>query len=889
MKLIPVTLLSIFLLTACGGGGEGGSNENNGSNGSNGNTGDKSSVTENIDGLWYIEYENCLETIQFDDDGTFRLDSGEFYAHGDYQFEQTVSAGDRHRLDLKLTQWNGGEDCIIEPGTIEREVTAHISFPNGMTMTWYEDEETESAVGSYTRDNPLQLDQTEITVTGEETIQLAIQGKFAPAVNPKLLYGPDGASLNEKGEVIWAAKTPLFGPQQFRLGVSSDDSLSSAELVLTVQPPQAKLPTTRVTPQINHRAHSIFVGDFVGNGKKQVLLSGAQRQLTILEYQGGDYRQIWSYPFDFETIYGDILVQTIDLDGDGKSEILLRNQEGIYLITDLNEPATLLLPLEDSAFGHFEIATHKDSSHSLVVGEGYKLQVWSLEELTLSHEFSVNSNGLFQLGDVVGDQQLEAVFANGQVYRLADGNLLWHHSEEFGKQLVLADASGNGRLDIIGAPDWGDIVIYDALQQSAVQTIPGYNNCGLQTADLTGNGDLEIVIGFCQAGTAKAFVKGTDGYSELWHKEDALRGRDIQSITVADSNSDGEQELLWGSDSKRLSIFKQISSPELAWSTGSSPKAESFMAAGWGQIRPGYEAAVFITPRSHFPITPDDPHSREGQRYIQMNEQGELTFSGPLGDSWDDLLAGKLADIDHDGFTELVFAHGENYDSQVLAHEVDSNTVRYSEPLSSYSKISHILLHDLNNDGFMDAIVAGEKTIRFIDIKNHVELGRYEFPDNISAIALQTVGEEIQIAVSLYYSNLMMLSGQSGSYRQSANLNNRTCEQLAFKGGQLICAQGSVIYRFDAGLSPISETDFRTVQLGDIRKIIPLEHGNLILAATLNEQYKIVEVNEAAQKVIWQSPPLLGRVLSDSMHLIKSEEGRHRLQIGTESAMYLTH
>jgi hypothetical protein len=70
-------------------------------------------TTNSIVGTWKYTYPGtqCVETYEFNADGTVNVTSLDEVAAGTYTFEQTVITGDRHFLSYTYTSDNGLPDC----------------------------------------------------------------------------------------------------------------------------------------------------------------------------------------------------------------------------------------------------------------------------------------------------------------------------------------------------------------------------------------------------------------------------------------------------------------------------------------------------------------------------------------------------------------------------------------------------------------------------------------------------------------------------------------------------------------------------------------------------------------------------------------------------------
>ena len=102
-KLLSVIFLSTSFISGCGGGGE---------DAPNSAVPAVNETSKSISATWFYEYPNkCLETFQFNTDGSFEINSNQSNVTGSYSFDASVDSGERHSLTLSFEQQNQGYDC----------------------------------------------------------------------------------------------------------------------------------------------------------------------------------------------------------------------------------------------------------------------------------------------------------------------------------------------------------------------------------------------------------------------------------------------------------------------------------------------------------------------------------------------------------------------------------------------------------------------------------------------------------------------------------------------------------------------------------------------------------------------------------------------------------
>ncbi|WP_156896923.1 FG-GAP repeat domain-containing protein [Ferrimonas kyonanensis] len=882
----------VVLLAACGGSGGGGDSGS-----------DTSNVSNDIRGLWYYPVNaECTETIQFADDGTFRVESGEFWSQGSYAFTGTVPSGSAHSLLLTLTDWSNAVDCSGDYSELSGgSGEVFVKFPSSLKMDWYGTASATAAIGSYQRDNPLQLGQTQFSYVPGQTLTIELGGRYSGAQNARVAYGPEGLTVNDQGQLVWDLKTPMFSSSlTVDVGIESDDSLAVGEFSLTVVAADAAMPVTRGNLQfLQRREQSMFVADFDGDERNELLITGTNRLMSILTHTEQGYKQSWAYPFELDGVKdGDSLaVRVHDINGDGRTDIIALTSTGLYQITDLTQPARLLLSLGDFSAVDFAIADNDaDGDMELLLLGAHGVQIRDLSSGELQTEFPVqwSTQSRLNYGNIDDDPQLELVLVNGTVYDSLDGSLQWQHTAEFGYYTLVADVDGDGRDEIIASPRGRSVQVFDAELKQLQQLVRDDGSfCQIAAANLDDDAASELLLGPCQWGEVQAYDIDAGSSELMWSVNHDGGGRNISVLATGDVDNDQQLELIWSSGRSEMAIADIQPVAAVLWDNSELARVERHLATGWGQIRPGVEAGVFLSARNQ--------HTREGLSYVQMDSNGDLTQSPEIDNNWEDIEVGKLTDVNNDGFADLLFGSANYYDGYFAVHEVDSGQLLYGGVPVPQGDVDLIEVHDLNNDGNDDAIVVEGRELQFIDLFNQAELGRFVAPGFVKALALQT-DDDGSTLVAMTYSDyststtgIVLLRGSGGNYSQLSSHTNVSCRQMAFDGAELLCSHYQGISRYDKQLSLVRSTALRTAEfgwIGDINQLIPLENGNVVIAASDlvadGKASRIIELNEAHNKVIWRSPALMGTVLPESLHLIQRPQGRHRLLFGSDTAMFLT-
>jgi hypothetical protein len=265
--------------------------------------------------------------------------------------------------------------------------------------------------------------------------------------------------------------------------------------------------------------------------------------------------------------------------------------------------------------------------------------------------------GRLTVGQMDNDPAFEIAVMDGRIVDTATHTAQWTLPASV-KRLTAADIDNDGRDELLVGEFGGLVRAYDVeLQQSKWSFVPpgelGVD--ALLVTDVDGDGTKELVVGDSQFGKIHGFNLTTR--QELWSIVNQQHG--VDNLVVANVDNGGDQEILWGAG-------------------GDSTGPDRLFIGNW-----------------------------RAQNITWQNTQLDGPFIGP-----------ELGDLDGDGKPELVVASFQSNAGPESGHIVvlDGQTLRvrgtytgFAEGTFGWTGIHDLKLRDINKDGRLDIVVAGDR------------------------------------------------------------------------------------------------------------------------------------------------------------------------------------
>jgi hypothetical protein len=539
----------------------------------------------------------------------------------------------------------------------------------------------------------------------------------------EVAHGPAGFAVSPQGTVTWTAVGPMFDrAMDFNWGVRvSGDASSLLSGTFTVTDPARLSPVRRTGVHTPVQNSGLQIGDFDGNGSSEMLV-GSTQAVSVLEKAGSSYQESWVYPFEIANPHsggynyggGVAAVAAKDVNGDGKQEIFFsKNNVLIRLhgvtrresarsnlhcrslkIADLDHDGSLdLICLSAATNSYFY-----DLSAQVVVLDALTLaQKWSTATLQLGNSLAV--------GNVDNDSALEIVTAGGFVFDGQTQQNQWLYSQAFGSVVDTGDLDGDGIEEIAGMSDTAAIRAFSAVAKSPLwEFVPTWSDLDTMiVADANSDGRVEIITGNGQWGgevMAVGYDVGTHSLQLQWQISSQDHG--VSSIAVGDVDNDGTKDVVWGSgawaggDDLIVASFNPAIS--IRWNSANDPQfSGSFYGGALARIGGGTSRLIFTAPQTNVGST--------GMRAIALDPStGKLEFSNEIGNNWGYGRGFDIADYDLDDVDELFIGTANYYDGYFAVYDFATDVAAWESPKVNFELATAVTHGDMNADGHDDLI-----------------------------------------------------------------------------------------------------------------------------------------------------------------------------------------
>ncbi|APD91084.1 hypothetical protein BM524_15460 [Alteromonas mediterranea] len=723
---------------------------------------------------------------------------------------------------------------------------------------------------------------------------------------PTLVSAPSGATINEDGLISWQAPSnQLFKTQLYAFGFSTGEEgaeVVKTDVSVTNNEVQELARSGIEVPKMNN---SMVVGDFDHDGDNEVLSTDSANRVFLLSYQNGIYDQTWMYPYKIEQ--GETIKQVLstDFDNDDYPDILVISEHGVSVVTDIDETATTLLTTDNYIHSAVLGDIDNDGDDELAYlysprdyGEASDIVVVDLSSPeTPLFTFTAEDTYEIALGNVDSDTQLELVTNSGLVYDLDSGENQWFLNSGFGSHhIAVADINGDGIDEIVGADSWSYIYVYSAQDKSQITSVENFNTCDISAGKLTDDSDPVLLVGDCQWGNVHAMKLSNNTLTSVFSVDMVDHGS--TSLTLGDADNDGLNELLWGTGTTHSGEDLLVTADVTATSatiktTATTSQLDSFSAAGWADLYPGDERAVFFVPSTG--------SGYDGSKVLLMENTGNYITSEEISSNWDNSSIAVTTDYNNDGAGDLFLPSAETYDGAFAAMRLNDFSIQY-EITGDYSNdVSVIKAFDFNNDGFDDAVYVDGRTLKALDVNNQVMLATYTMPQYFRDFDIAAINGNVYVALSQGddITQLLKPTASGFSIQASADIS---CARLTFinadsdAAAELACYnnqnQSLVMYDVaDTSLTKTSEVSINTVIVDMVANPVTATEQTLLVTSAHDHDWGYYGTSELSEMTvegisIWKSPALIGPARSHSLHARKSAEGSLEVMMATSRVMY---
>lgn len=725
------------------------------------------------------------------------------------------------------------------------------------------------------------------------------------SVAPLLAFGPSGMTIDDSGEVSWTPDEIMFTAEEiFNFGFKTQDSATviSAHSI-TVRDASRILPIARSGVEVPKYNHSIWVDDYDGDNKNEILLTDSKNLIYTLEYDGSSYKQDWLYPFWFDDSKKIVQLLSDDVNGDGNPDIIVITQSNISIISNLAEPATIVFESPDSEIVAAAIENIDDDENlEIAVLYASKVEVYDLGNWSLEFENSLSGSAKSVLiGNVDNDSASEVIIDTGYVIDGATGINEWYLTGGFGSKIAVGDIDNNGVDEIIGTSGWANPKLYNAILKSELWEIVNDHICTLNIKNIDDDPQEEILVGNCQWGDVIAY-DGSTGSAVQEYLWDTIEHASI-SVTAADPDGDGNIELIWGSgitsSGEDVLVIGEIAPSVSTYHNTNPSQLDYFTAAGWANISPESSKAIFLAPSTD--------SGYDGQRIIEIDIDGNMSIGDEISSNWDNAKYSKVVDYDLDGFDDIFMATAVTYNGEFQVRQLIDNTLEYGGNGGDYNdNIGVVESYLVNGDAYEDAIIANGSKVQVIDVFNQsIIWDSPSFTHSVRDVAAIKNGSDSAKIVVATGNELSIWKKIDDLYTREFTAPVG-CERIQVQGStnNIIClkynsysyANSSDIQIFSSTLNEIDTfsleeriTDF-TVEKS--------EHGtdNLLVASYRGSagyydplKTSWLSIVSMEGELVWRSKELLESIQHRSLfYLPDMVNGNKRVTFATADAMYIS-
>ena len=722
-------------------------------------------------------------------------------------------------------------------------------------------------------------------------------------VNTLLTSAPQGLTYDAAtGTVNWTP-TPLMlqSTESYQAHFTSSDG-QLAEIELNVVDSNHNPLLARSGIEVPRRSQPLDSGDFDGDGVIEVLSSTRNQRIFTLQLDGDEIKQDWMYPFALGV---DEDIHSVWAHGADRSQIIAVTDNGVFLIESRDaEPVRVAESLiEISAARYTDLDANGVAELILIDVQGNLSvlssntwdTIWPDISLQSSSQFGVNSYA-FEVANVDTDSALEIITSTGDVIDGVTGVVEWKHTSDFGLLITVGDIDGDNDQDIIASSRWDKVTSYDVASQTSIWQYDLTDTCALQMINVDADPQDKLIHGGCQHGRIEIYDGATGTAVMQEFIDDPEFNSGFTSLTVADIDNDGIEELVFGtgtsSSAEDNMVFASIPStgdttPGIVINTNPA-QIGAFYMAGWDTITQNSDNVVVVMP--------DTNGVSDGQRIGLLPESGDLTVSDVIDSNWSRLHAAAVVDSNSDGIAEIVVATARTYTGRLVQLNLNDFS-QLAEHLDSEEARSVAIGTDAN--GSIKAVLASDDSkLRVYDIASAVNdwtSGGLSGGTMLGAITRSTDnGFEIIAATN---SELTVWTPNATGYLKSYTAA-ATCDHLdtitVENDPYIVCiensSRSSTLQVFDTQLVKQVERlinyEITAIESTNDHQLLIGASANIGQSFTSQKINNLRLIDPIAGNTVWTSAPLLGEINGlDS--ITDSETGLRKLAVTTSAAVYI--
>lgn len=652
----------------------------------------------------------------------------------------------------------------------------------------------------------------------------------------------------------------------------------------------------------------VIVADIDGDGKTEVLSTGSTSTFgnNKFWYELGyhnatqEYQMNWiSSPEDS----GISVLTTIDVGTEGELILLGLGSGDVRVLSGVTRKQIGLIETGGGIVNRILLAdADNDGNNEIVVCDDTQVHLADPATLIVETHLPYGASDC-EVGDVDEDPAIEIILSDGRVMEFngIETDIQWTYpGGEFGALLELADIDDDPALEIIGASAWYFVTAFDAALQSPLWQIPTSHDVdALLMADVTGDGQVELLYGDGQWGSVYAF--DTQTVMEIWHIDNPEHG--VGHIAVGDSDDDDQLELIYssGHSSTGRDQLAVHSLPETTFEWQSKHLDGPFNAVAIGDSNSdGRFDDVSVSFSSNSGYDDGIMQIFDSMRNTQQWSSQPDTFGGH---AWTGIHDVVIGDVDNDNDIEIVVATDRLYDGAIYIFDGASRQIEAQYLYDDGAPIYSLAIADVDNDGANEIVAGGGREhtgapgiyVYVIDGATgtvewqSISLGQYW--SSIDQIAVADIDNDDVPEIVALNDNLFVIDGISHVQWQSSQAGFTSIDVLDVTGDD----RAEILAGTDSGrliaLDGITHDEIFSHDSGTADAIPGLEAFWLPLdpaaklAYTQSGQLKVFDLNSEAN--IFQSV-VLGSVTGagNGLASLLRRDGVFEILVGTDYSLH---
>jgi hypothetical protein len=266
---------------------------------------------------------------------------------------------------------------------------------------------------------------------------------------------------------------------------------------------------------------------------------------------------------------------------------------------------------------------------------------------------------------------------------------------------------------VIFAQGWQIIYVYDVDTKTTKYSIStDLDINSLTLADVNNDGVDEILYGDGQWGSVFCYNSVT--HTKMWSVANPEHG--VSAINYADVNNDGKKELIWGAGwtstgSDYLYIY-DVAASNLLWR--SDDIEGPFYAIATGDVDgDGKDEIVAVSYESESGYDSGVILILDAQtNKLKWKSSGTFLYM-----IWTGTYDVAISDVDNDGNNEIIVAADQTYTGKIWIIDGKNHTIKSSHLFSTENvgELHSLQVNDIDNDGQKELIVASSSTLYVIN------------------------------------------------------------------------------------------------------------------------------------------------------------------------------